>query len=303
MKYKTCRRHYKSLKKYRDFRILIWLGIGCFIAFGLFLLLTNVIFCKPNEFGDSAGATNGLFSALAFAGVIYAIFLQKDELSLQRQELKNTRKEIAGQKREFQMQNKTLKHQRFENTFFQMLNLHQEIVRGLSYSFEKECRKMDSEGKQEVYYEQRTVNGREIFHFTFEKVVINNETASLMGMRGLLMYEKIKGYELSDIPTYYDHYFRNLYRIIKFVHESPLIQGFEERYQYTSIVRGQLSRYELIWLYYNCLSEYGNEYFKPLIERYALLKNIRKDLLIEDDSIGSYSKSAYMEICPSDADR
>lgn len=51
---------------------------------------------------------------------------------------------------------------------------------------------MDSEGKQEVYYEQRTVNGREIFHFTFEKVVINNETASLMGMRGLLMYEKIK---------------------------------------------------------------------------------------------------------------
>lgn len=166
MKYKTRRRHYKSLKKYRDFRILIWLGIGCFIVFGLFLLLTNVIFCNPNEFGDSAGATNGLFSALAFAGVIYAIFLQKDELSLQRQELKNTRKEIAGQKREFQMQNKTLKHQRFENTFFQMLNLHQEIVRGLSYSFEKECRKMDSEGKQEVYYEQRTVNGREIFHFT-----------------------------------------------------------------------------------------------------------------------------------------
>lgn len=202
MKYKTRRRHYKSLKKYRDFRILIWLGIGCFIVFGLFLLLTNVIFCNPNEFGDSAGATNGLFSALAFAGVIYAIFLQKDELSLQRQELKNTRKEIAGQKREFQMQNKTLKHQRFENTFFQMLNLHQEIVRGLSYSFEKECRKMDSEGKQEVYYEQRTVNGREIFHFTFEKVVINNETASYIGMRGLLMYEKIKGYELSDLPTY-----------------------------------------------------------------------------------------------------
>ena len=93
--YETRRRHYKSLKKYRDFRILIWLGIGCFIVFGLFLLLTNVIFCNPNEFGDSAGATNGLFSALAFAGVIYAIFLQKDELSLQRQELKNTRKELS----------------------------------------------------------------------------------------------------------------------------------------------------------------------------------------------------------------
>lgn len=41
------------------------------------------------------GAVNTLFSGLAFAGVIYAIFLQSEELALQRNELKLTRDELA----------------------------------------------------------------------------------------------------------------------------------------------------------------------------------------------------------------
>ena len=39
------------------------------------------------QFGDSFGAINALFAGLAFAGVIFAIILQKKELELQRQEL------------------------------------------------------------------------------------------------------------------------------------------------------------------------------------------------------------------------
>lgn len=42
------------------------------------------LFTSPNEAGDTAGLINGFFSALAFAGVIYAIFLQRHELELQR---------------------------------------------------------------------------------------------------------------------------------------------------------------------------------------------------------------------------
>ena len=53
----------------------------------------------------------------------------------------------------------------------------------------------------------------------------------------------------------------------------------DEKYKYTSIVRATLSRYELVWLYYNCLTPVGNEKFKPLIERYAILKNLRVELL------------------------
>lgn len=46
------------------------------------------------QFGDSFGAINALFSGLAFAGVIFTILLQRNELALQRQELEDTRAEL-----------------------------------------------------------------------------------------------------------------------------------------------------------------------------------------------------------------
>lgn len=45
-------------------------------------------------FGDMFGATNALFSGLAFAGIIFTILLQRKELALQRQELMDTREEL-----------------------------------------------------------------------------------------------------------------------------------------------------------------------------------------------------------------
>ena len=79
-------------------------------------------------FGDKFGAVNALFSGFAFAGLIVTLLYQKEELKLQREELKETRNELNAQKIEFQEQNKTMKRQRFENTFFNMLSLQQEIV-------------------------------------------------------------------------------------------------------------------------------------------------------------------------------
>lgn len=46
------------------------------------------------QFGDMFGAINTLFSGLAFAGIIYTILLQRNELSLQRKELQDTREEL-----------------------------------------------------------------------------------------------------------------------------------------------------------------------------------------------------------------
>lgn len=47
------------------------------------------------QFGDMFGAVNTIFSGLAFAGLIYAITLQSEELELQRRELESTRHELA----------------------------------------------------------------------------------------------------------------------------------------------------------------------------------------------------------------
>lgn len=46
------------------------------------------------QFGDVFGAANSLFSGLAFAGLIYAILLQREDLALQRTELELTRQEL-----------------------------------------------------------------------------------------------------------------------------------------------------------------------------------------------------------------
>src|SRR5690606_31793689 len=75
-------------------------------------------------FGDQFGGINALFTGLAFAGLIITIILQSQELRLQRQELRETRNE-------FIQQNETLKLQRFENTFFNLLDVHNKIVDNL----------------------------------------------------------------------------------------------------------------------------------------------------------------------------
>lgn len=49
---------------------------------------------EMGQFGDMFGAVNTLFSGLAFAGIIYTILLQRNELSLQRKELEDTRAEL-----------------------------------------------------------------------------------------------------------------------------------------------------------------------------------------------------------------
>lgn len=245
---------------------------------------------KQGQFGDQFGAVNALFSGLAFAGLIFTIILQKKELALQREELTQTREELKGQKEQLEEQNKTLKIQRFENTFFQMLTQFQEIVNNITYSY------------KDISGEGHTVKGREAFYDSFE--VAEHETKlpdwhpthinhHYVGMRDIIRSLGYDGYMESFTPTYFDHYFRFLYRILKFIHTSPLVSSLEEEYEYTCMLRATLSRYELVWLYYNGLS-YGKDRLKPLIERYAMLNNLRGDLLADKkDDFGSYEPSAW----------
>lgn len=250
---------------------------------------------RQGQFGDQFGAVNALFSGLAFAGLIFTIILQKKELALQREELTQTREELKGQKEQLEEQNKTLKIQRFENTFFQMLNQFQEIVNNISYSY------------IDILDKRHTVKGREVFHDSFEVAIHNTKLQDwnpthinhkYVGMRDIIKSLGKEGYYESFTPTYFDHYFRFLYRILNFVKTSPLVTDFEEEYEYTCMLRAMLSRYELVWLYYNGLS-YGKDKLKPLIERYAMLNNLRSDLLADlKDKFGVYKPSAWKKIAP-----
>ena len=91
-----------------------------------------------------------------------------------------------------------------------------------------------------------------------------------------------------------DHYFRHLYRIVRFVDDyDPMLLNDKGKYIYLSLLRAQLSKEELLMLFYNCLSDYGKEKFKPLVEKYALLKNYRQDSLINPEHANLYKKGAF----------
>ena len=110
-------------KKSDDSKKIRWwpwlLFPGVMILWGISIVLLPEWFSTPaerGEFGDSFGGVNALFSGLAFAGVIWAILLQREELALQRKELANTRGEMKEQKRAIQKES-------FERSFFQFLEI------------------------------------------------------------------------------------------------------------------------------------------------------------------------------------
>lgn len=266
------------------FSIMIFIVVALYLCSWVCINLNYSSSSDRGTFGDQFGAVNALFSGLAFAGLIYTIILQRSELELQREELRMTRQEMHNQTNEFEKENSTFQYQRFENTFFNLLNQFESVTNQLTFQFHT--------GKK------TTIIGRELFRSAFEDVphYIDEGNAPVNGMRKLLEQKGMEGYVESFTPTYFDHYFRLLYRIVKFVDESKLIQE-KDKYEYVCILRALLSRYELVWLYYNGLSEYGCEKMKPYIEKYALLKNIREDLLLEDFAMeNKYSDGAFRHI-------
>ena len=132
----------KNSKESKDnlWRTLLFASLAVCAVWLLSWILIDLCISECNNrgtFGDKFGAVNALFSGLAFAGLIVTLLYQKEELKLQREELKETRNELNAQKLEFQEQNKTMKRQRFENTFFNMLSLQQDIVSNLLLEYNK----------------------------------------------------------------------------------------------------------------------------------------------------------------------
>lgn len=232
--------------------------------------------CPPALFGDSFGGVNALISAFAFAGMIVTFCLQRVELKMQR-------KELAAQRMEFSQQNETLRLQRFENTFFHMMELQQEIVNDLRFNETTKVNIMEDSpdgmrqlGKQVPINQE--IQGRNLFYHAFARAKhYYGDKEIAHGLSEILSKIGLRAYNDYYTPTYFDHYFRHMYRILKFIDENCWL-GEAKQYEYASFLRATLSRYELVWLYYNGLT-FGRVKLKPLIEKYAMLNNMRPELL------------------------
>lgn len=259
-----------SLKPF--WRLLVGVLIAWFILWiSVYSILINFEWSTRGQVGDMFGVVNSLFSGLALAGIIFAIILQKKELGYQRKELKATRKE-------FQQQNITLKKQRFENTFFQMLSLHNEIVNHLSYReghnlFEK---RQFFEGVYNHLKNTTIKNSIKLFKIPITDIKFENHKELIT-----TTYKQF----FTRFQSYLGHYFRNLYYIYKYIYMTDLIEDNEKQF-YGAVARAQLSSFELLLIFYNSFLGLGFPKFRYLITEYDILANIDwKSIILDPDKV------------------
>jgi hypothetical protein len=260
-----------SKNLFRLFKLAIYITIIVFFINSFFN-----DFDKMGEWGDFfGGVLNPLLTFLTFMGLLITIMLQQKELQ-------QSRKEFKGQK-------ESLENQEFDNKFFQMLNLFNNIISTLKY---KE--------NYLVYFgskENKTYEKREALKEIKTKLVSQVEKEELITLKDFQqLFDDIN----NKFDTTFKFYFINLYQILKYIDKNSTDENSLK--EYSNIVRAQLSKDELVLLFYNAMGvrEYSGDNYKKLIEKYALFEHLRyndlnetKNNKLADSLLVEYSEDAF----------
>jgi hypothetical protein len=250
-------------------------GLGIF-SWRQWNIDTDLVINSPllSNLGSFLSGTVGILWSLA--SVLYFVLALKEQrkdiktnqkaFSLQLKELEDTRKVSIEQ-------SATLRTQRFENTFFQLLQVHMNVT--------KELRFGKHEGRQ-VFNHWKDNLDHLFLGFFVERVAgspagipayrrVPFETTDEV-VRFLIEDDQYQR-RYNDLENTLNHYFRQLYHIFKYVHLSNLISN-EAKPFYAALVRAQLSQNELYSLAFNCfMPRYGYPNFLFLVKQYDLIQN------------------------------
>jgi hypothetical protein len=226
-------------------------------------------------FGDMFGAVNALFSGMAFVGVIYAISMQWHEIAIAKAEIKYTKTILDKQQEQLTLQNQETKKQAFESTYFQLVRLFTEITNQIDLQKMGKSGTMVTKGKDSF----------PVFLDRLRKAYNPMEKTPYGGRDFDASYETF----YDEHNTELGHYFRMLYNIVAFIEKSYV----ENKNFYAKILRAQLSDAEVAILFYNGLAKHGVKKFKPLIEKYGLLKNVNDRDIVDPKLKDRYEASAF----------
>ena len=196
------------------------------------------------QFGDTFGAINALFTALAFAAVWWTGWMQRGELQLQREQLDLQRQELAETRIVFEAQ-------KFEDRFFNHLSLIRDITGGLDYANER--------GSAALNYISSQLQRS-----------ISIETNSGSNIDEWIEFCK------TNLWTAYDGavgpLIRTLYYLIEFV-DKQIALSESDRREYANIARAQIGSDFLVVLAIDAvLSSRGD--FPRLMGKYAILRHL-----------------------------
>jgi uncharacterized membrane protein len=255
------------------------IALAC-AAYAVFLYANNFTGTLSSEseswgqFGDFFGGTlNPLFAFFALIALLLSIHVQSIELRQSSLELSRAAAALKEQQNSMAQQN-------FENMFFQLVKLHNDIVSAI-----------DLRSISRLTKNPRITVGRDCFK-VFYRRLSKEMDKHLRGdyfdenehQGSSVAYRKFHSKNEQNIG----HYFRNLYRSFKFISES----NANDKRRYSGILRAQLSTYELLLLFYNGKSAVGSK-FQAYIEEFSLLENIPIELLFSQEDLRLYDIKAF----------
>jgi len=225
--------------------------------------------------GDGQGLSNSLFAAFAFIGIFYSVILQRDELRIARRDSNRMKDVMTQQEHNIAEQQRQANQLNFDRTFFDLMSQFNEITNSLSLNITRLEEDVDPDtsitntydvsvdatGKsvfRELLIEQRRV----LCHGLFD------EASFTQGQR-LHHYQSQYRLFFGSYGHLIGHYFRSLYTILRFVHESSV----SDKEFYAKFLRAQLSNDEATLLMNNYISPMTTRRFNYLVTRYGMLKN------------------------------
>lgn len=242
---------------------LATIGMAALVYFGI---MGPAVYKGLGPWGDFfGGIANPVLTFLTFIAVLATLWLQHEELGLSRDELSRSANALEAQI-------ESAKKQRIENTFFQLMSNHNEIVNAIDLA---------SRGKPTTF-------GRDcfsVFYTRLTKIYREIEGKPNIGKDDRI--ERAYTDFWRDHQLELGHYYRFLYRFVIFIDRE-----FSQDDFYMGLLRAQLSDQELLMLFYNGQTQHGRA-FRPLIEKWALLDNMPRIRLLDREHEGLFQSPAY----------
>ncbi len=259
---------------------LIWLGliISVVITFAYIVEYSfNIVTLRFGQYGELIGGIVGSIWALAGVILFYdSMNNQREEMKIQRVELGFQRQVMIEQNSQIKKQNETIELQTIENTFFQLINLHTQIVSSIDIDLYKTDSNGNNSSISKLYGRDCFIEFYQIFKRVFNASMEKIWFDDLEGdtMKQLVSYSFRQFFD--EYQATLGHYFRNIFIIISYVDgKEQLKQNF-----YVNLIKAQLSNFELNLLYFYGLSDLNLE-FKRLSEKYGMFNKVANDELIE----------------------
>ncbi|MCA2411242.1 putative phage abortive infection protein [Rhizobium leguminosarum] len=252
--------------------VFAFLLVLAFLSMGaVFIVGVHSQWAEKNlgTFGDFLGGVlNPVLTFLSFMALLFTIILQQREIHAGKKTAEDLQEERRGDRL-------VSERMQFENTFFQMVAIHNTIVNSIDVD--------RGPSKSQL-------RGRECFKYFCDQMLAsyNSNSSADELQKSLTAHNDLwKSYQ-NDLA----HYYRYLYNIIRFINESNV-----NKIRYIRILRAQLSDFELLVLFYNGLFPLATK-FKAYVEFFTLFDNLPKDLLFNRSHEDFYDASAFDEKAP-----